>query len=78
MKQTDIEVLPDGRVALILHDGKFDKPLSTHELKRAAVRAYFGVLADELRDLHRIMQRSQLLPTTRDVLEAVSSNLELK
>lgn len=35
MREEDIEVLPDGRIALILHDGKLARGMSTHEVKQA-------------------------------------------
>jgi len=35
MDEKDIEVLPDGRIALILHDGKLERGMSTHEVKKA-------------------------------------------
>ncbi len=35
MDENDIEVLPDGRIALILHDGKVSRGMSTHEVKQA-------------------------------------------
>lgn len=35
MDENDIEVLPDGRIALILHDGKLGRGMSTHEVKKA-------------------------------------------
>jgi hypothetical protein len=78
MKQTDIEILPDGRVALILHNGKFDKPLSTYELKRAALRAYFGALVDRIlliKDLRRDPDRWGELD---EVADHATASLELK
>lgn len=39
MDEKDIEVLPDGRIALILHDGKLERSMSTHEVKKAFLSA---------------------------------------
>lgn len=39
MNENDIEVLPDGRIALILHDGKLERGMSTHEVKKAFLSA---------------------------------------
>ena len=41
MDENDIEVLPDGRIALILHDGKVSRGMSTHEVKAAFVAAFW-------------------------------------
>lgn len=37
MNENDIEVLPDGRIALILHDGKLERGMSTHEVKQTFI-----------------------------------------
>ena len=39
MDENDIEVLPDGRIVLVLHSGKIERPMSTHEVKKAFLRA---------------------------------------
>lgn len=39
MDENDIEVLPDGRIALILHEGKLGRGMSTHEVKKAFLAA---------------------------------------
>lgn len=39
MEENDIEVLPDGRIVLVLHSGKTARAMSTHELKKAFISA---------------------------------------
>ena len=39
MDENDIEVLSDGRIALILHNGKLERGMSTHEVKRSFLAA---------------------------------------
>lgn len=39
MDTNDIEVLPDGRVVLVLHSGKTERPMSTHEMKKSFLTA---------------------------------------
>lgn len=45
MNENDIEVLPDGRIALILHDGKLERGMSTHEVKKAFLSGLSSVSA---------------------------------
>jgi hypothetical protein len=42
MDENDIEVLPDGRIVLVLHSGKIERPMSTHEVKKAFIEALRG------------------------------------
>lgn len=37
--ENDIEVMPDGRIVLVLHSGKVERPMSTHEVKKAFISA---------------------------------------
>lgn len=37
--ENDIEVLPDGRIVLVLHSGKVERPMSTYEVKKAFISA---------------------------------------
>ena len=39
MDENDIEVLPDGRIVLVLHSGRVERPMSTHEVKQAFIDA---------------------------------------
>lgn len=48
--ENDIEVLPDGRIVLVLHSGKVERPMSTHELKRAFIEAMSKECIDEYCD----------------------------
>lgn len=55
MDEKDIEVLPDGRIALILHDGRLERGMSTHEVKHTfidlipTVRGAVSVLENAVR-----------------------------
>lgn len=53
MSLNDIEVLPDGRVALILHNGNLPRAMSTHEAKKFAHDHVFGGLIAELKQIAR-------------------------
>lgn len=66
MDEKDIEVLPDGRIALILHDGKLGRGMSTHEVKKAF-----------LSGLSTIPTSNFVLTTARCVAED-TKRLELK
>lgn len=37
MDVNDIEVLPDGRIVLVLHSGHIKRPMSTHEVKKSFI-----------------------------------------
>ncbi len=48
MKLNQIDILPDGRIVLVLHDGGLPHGMSTHEAKLYAHDKFFGALLDEL------------------------------
>jgi hypothetical protein len=48
MKLNQIDILPDGRIILVLHDGGLPHGMSTHEAKLYAHDKFFGALLDEL------------------------------
>jgi hypothetical protein len=53
MTLNDIEVLPDGRAVLILHDGALPRAMSTHEVKKFAHDKVFGGLISELKQIQK-------------------------
>ena len=50
MDENDIEVLPDGRIVLVLHSGRVERPMSTHEVKKAFISALNKECLDEYTD----------------------------
>ncbi len=50
MKLNQIDILPDGRIILVLHDGGLPHGMSTHEAKLYAHDKFFGALLDELKE----------------------------
>lgn len=53
MTLNDIEVLPDGKAVLVLHDGPLPRPMSTHEVKQFAHDRFFGGLLSELKQIQK-------------------------
>jgi hypothetical protein len=48
MRTEQIDILDDGRIVLVLHDGRLPRGMSTHEAKLYAHDEFFGDLLDEL------------------------------
>lgn len=53
MLLNDIEVLPDGRAVLILHEGALPRAMSTHEVKLFAHNKVFGGLISDLKQIQK-------------------------
>lgn len=53
MNLNNIEVLPDGRVVLVLFSGALPRAMSTHEMKKFAHDRMFGGLIAELKQIAR-------------------------
>jgi hypothetical protein len=53
MLLNDIEVLPDGRAVLVLHDGALPRAMSTHEVKLFAHNKAFGGLISDLKQIQK-------------------------
>lgn len=53
MDTSQIEVLPDGRVVLVLHDGPLPRAMSTHEVKLFGHDKAFGGLLTELKEIQK-------------------------
>ncbi len=49
MRLNQIDILPDGRIVIVLHDGGLPHGMSTHEAKLYAHDKFFGALLDELK-----------------------------
>jgi hypothetical protein len=49
MKLNQIDILPDGRIVLVLHDGGLPHGMSTHEAKLYAHDKFFGALLDDMK-----------------------------
>lgn len=53
MDSTQIEILPDGRIVLVLHDGPLPRPMSTHEAKLFGHDKAFGGLLTQLKEIQK-------------------------
>jgi hypothetical protein len=53
MDTTQIEVLPDGRIVLVLHDGPLPRAMSTHEAKLFGHDKVFGGLLTQLKEIQK-------------------------
>lgn len=53
MTSDQIEVLPDGRIVLVLHDGPLPRAMSTHEAKLFGHDKVFGGLIAQLKEIQK-------------------------
>lgn len=42
LQPDQLEILPDGRIVIVLHEGKLERPMSTMEVKRSFIDALNG------------------------------------
>jgi hypothetical protein len=53
MTLNDIEVLPDGRAVLVLHDGALPRAMSANEVRLFAHNKAFGGLISDLKQIQK-------------------------
>ena len=53
MRLDQIDVLPDGRIVFVLHEGALPRGMSTHEAKQFGHDRAFGALLDELKQIQK-------------------------
>ena len=53
MDTSQIEVLEDGRIVLVLHDGPLPRAMSTHEAKLFGHDKAFGGLLAQLKEIQK-------------------------
>lgn len=53
MRLDQIDVLDDGRIILVLHDGGLPRGMSTHEAKQFGYDRMFGSLLEELKQIQK-------------------------
>lgn len=61
MDENDIEVLPDGRIVLVLHSGWAERPMSTHEVKVAFLRKFSNPLMQKQAKAVAVCARTAVL-----------------
>ena len=74
---TDIEVLEDNRVVLVLHDGALPRAMSTHEMKVFAYEKMFGGLLADIRMIQKDQHSDKMYLLNQAVL-TVRAALELE
>jgi hypothetical protein len=65
VKTTQIDILEDGRIVLVLYKGGLPRGMSTHEAKLFAHDQFFGGLLDDL--------KASVKQTPNDCVRAVYS-----